>query len=509
MKAQIADIYRPLTRRSTAYQLLSFALNLLCAWLVSHMLAAAIAANGAQMRMALLLSLLSIAAGGVLLKYLKHHCSRTAQDSLHAYRQWVCEQVIAGTLDVPTSGELDARLQGDAETISTFYGNAFPRMMASGITGAVCIALLLAHDVRLALLLGTLSLLQLLPTLLYERWAKAIYQQTMADIESYSNWMAEGLHGIRTIKSYQQENWFLKRFEKNNRALILSGRREAQTAAVEDIVSSLISTVLTYGSYLIVGFFVLHYGIAAVQVPLLLVLTQQLFSAVTVVMRGRSAQFRYQQAVVRLGHFVPQMPPARTQDTSVACVQQVAKAYGEKRVLHNVSLRINKGERVLLEGANGSGKTTLMRILLGLLVPDVGQVALHAASSAFVFQDDPPLHLPAQDIFDAFCRANTIDREAFDRHAQAFDIRHIMDKSPMDCSSGERKKFYLAIALARNADFLVLDEPTNHLDANSVAYLLACLSAYTGTLLVCTHQARLALDWDRTYRMSEGELHAA
>ena len=55
MKAQIADIYRPLTRRSTAYQLLSFALNLLCAWLVSHMLAAAIAANGAQMRMALLL----------------------------------------------------------------------------------------------------------------------------------------------------------------------------------------------------------------------------------------------------------------------------------------------------------------------------------------------------------------------------------------------------------------------------------------------------------------------
>ena len=106
----------------------------------------------------------------------------------------------------------------------------------------------------------------------------AIYQQTMADIESYSNWMAEGLHGIRTIKSYQQENWFLKRFEKNNRALILSGRREAQTAAVEDIVSSLISTVLTYGSYLIVGFFVLHYGIAAVQVPLLLVLTATVFS---------------------------------------------------------------------------------------------------------------------------------------------------------------------------------------------------------------------------------------
>ncbi len=508
MQASITGIFRRLTRLSTLYQVLSFGLDLLAAWLISRVLAAAIDQMWPTLWGALPMAAAAILLGGLLLMALSRRCNRTSQDSLHAYRQWVCAQTILGTIAVPTTGELDARLQGDADTILTFYGSALPRMIASGLIALVCLMLLLMRDARLMLIFALLSFLQLLPAVLYEGWAKAVYRRTMEDIESYSNWMAEGLSGIRTVKSYRQEAWFLQRFRQNNRALIQSGRREAQTATVEEIVASLIGAVLTYGSYVILGLFVLRYGIAAARVPLLLVLSQHLFGAVAAIVRSRVAQFRYQQAVKRLGEWTTpkELLPVRSGDAMVSAAH-IAKAFGDKAVLSDVSLRIDKGQRVLLTGANGAGKTTLMRILLGLLKSDAGQVESGAIVSAFAFQDDPPLNLPAQDIADALVAAGMIDKEAFTRHMQAFSNLSILDKSPMDCSSGQRKKFYLAIALARNADFLVLDEPTNHLDADSVQHLLAHLGAYTGTLLVCTHQARLNLQWDSVYHMAEGKLH--
>jgi ATPase subunit of ABC transporter with duplicated ATPase domains len=128
-------------------------------------------------------------------------------------------------------------------------------------------------------------------------------------------------------------------------------------------------------------------------------------------------------------------------------------------------------------------------------------------SIAFSFQEEPSLHLPIQEIFSALIEAGTVDENALHRHIHHFGLTDVLDRTPENCSVGQRKKVYLAIALACQREILVLDEPTNHLDVDSVAYLLDELSEFPGTLLVCTHDARLDLNWNRTLTLKEGMLY--
>lgn len=505
MKRQIAAIFRGAILAGTGYQLLTFVLNLTCAWLVSRLLEFTLERQWNAVWAAAAVTAAVLLISGFLLKKLSQTNSRQYQDCLQSYRQFLCRGAICRTLSVSTSGELDARLQGDATAIADFYGSACPKAVAAAATALICLALLLCADWRLALIFGGLSLLQLLPTLLYEKWAKAVYAQTRADEEAYCDWISEGLHGICTMKSYQQEPWFLKRFQAYNQAILASGKRAEKTGTVEQIAAKLTGSVLHYGSYLILGAFILFRGVRLAQAPLLLVLAQYVFSSVAALVESRIAQFQCQAAVNRLG-VLEEQTWGSISGGPVVRAEKISKSFGEKKVLSNLSLEIERGARVRLLGKNGAGKTTLLRVLLGFSRPDSGSVWLDGCTKAFSFQEDPPLKIPAQAIADALAQAGTICPEDFRRHVEAFRVADVLARPPEELSAGQRKKFYLAAALARNAEFLILDEPTNHLDAESVQYLLEQLQIFSGALLVCTHDMRLALPWTKTVRMEEGTL---
>ena len=100
-----------------------------------------------------------------------------------------------------------------------------------------------------------------------------------------------------------------------------------------------------------------------------------------------------------------------------------------------------------------------------------------------------------------------IDEAAAARHLEGFRIQDILGKPLAEMSPGERKKCYLAAALAHKGQLLALDEPTNHLDKQSVSYLLKILRGYRGTLIVCTHSAELSLGWDRRVLVEGGVCH--
>ena len=97
-----------------------------------------------------------------------------------------------------------------------------------------------------------------------------------------------------------------------------------------------------------------------------------------------------------------------------------------------------------------------------------------------------------------------MDSNALRRHLVGFQLTGCMEQPLAQLSGGQKKRFFLAAALAKNSQLLLLDEPTNHLDRESVAYLTQVLQEYSGALFLCSHTSWTALRWDKILHMRGG-----
>ncbi len=507
MQKQISPLYRPCVLANAVSRFVSDAAELLCAWLLSLMLAAIMEANWTRAWQIAGVTVACLSACALLVWLTGKRSGRVTDVAQQRYRELLCEAVIRQRTWFPTSGEFHARMEKDAETITRFFSTACPQGIVALLELAVCGGLLASRHGGLGLIFLLMSLLQLLPTLLYEKWAKSVYEKAVHNDEAFSDWISAGLRGIATLKSFRQEGWFLSRLKKYRQDVVNAAKKENATATVEDVVTELIHTLLQDGSYLILGMAALNAAVGVAEIPVLLVLSQHMFSAVANLVHGRVLQSRYQQA---LAHLDELHSPRRDEEASQKLVlhaERIAKSYGEKQVLQPMTLDIRPGDRILLRGRNGSGKTTLLRILLGLSEPDTGAVYRGRQRVAFALQEEPALNVPMEQLAQTLAARGALSMTRFLLHAGAFQVTEVLERTPEACSAGQRKKVYLALALSCASDLLVLDEPTNHLDTDSVAYLLRQLDKYPGALLICSHDPRVTMQ--RIWTMEGGQLHEA
>ncbi|MDQ0463507.1 ATP-binding cassette subfamily F protein uup [Caulobacter ginsengisoli] len=178
----------------------------------------------------------------------------------------------------------------------------------------------------------------------------------------------------------------------------------------------------------------------------------------------------------------------------VAEVKNLAKAFGDKVIVNGFSTRILRGDRVAVVGPNGAGKTTLVRLLLGELKSDGGEVKLGAnLEVAYIDQARARLS-PDETLWDALTEGggDQIMVRGLPRHvagyAKEFLFRDNQLRQPVaSLSGGERARLLLARALATPANLLVLDEPTNDLDMDTLDLLEDLLADFDGTLILVSH----------------------
>lgn len=359
------------------------------------------------------------------------------------------------------------------------------------------VVLLCLSHLWLGLILFGLSLVQLLPTVVYEKWAKDIYEQTDYAEEVYDGWLIQGCDGLSTLKSYKRENWFIQKLEGISDGMVRAGVRAEQAGTVETVVFQFVDGILRYGSYVIMGLFVLYGGLRVADTPVLIVLSGYLFGSVNYILEAMQKRFEYSVAKKQLaGSAVadPEKPQGALLELSGVC-----KTYDDKQVLKDISLTVNSGERVLVCGQNGSGKSTLLKIALGFVSADKGDIRIDTDITAFALQEEADLTLSGAELLDDLIKENAVDGEAARRHLAGFDITaEILEKPLSEWSMGQRKKFYLASAFAKPAELLVLDEPTNHLDSAALDYLYNLISAYKGAVLAVSHQSDMPVKWDKT-----------
>jgi ATP-binding cassette subfamily F protein uup len=195
----------------------------------------------------------------------------------------------------------------------------------------------------------------------------------------------------------------------------------------------------------------------------------------------------------KAGNVNMQASQAESSGKRVFDVKDVTFGFGGKTLVKDFSTRIQRGDRVALIGPNGSGKSTLIKLLLGQLTPQSGEVV-------------PGARLEVA-YFDQYRNTLRDDWNALDNVSEGMEFieingsrKHVLGylqdflftpdraRAPITrLSGGERNRLLLAKLFAQPSNLLVMDEPTNDLDVETLELLEELLDSYQGTLLLVSH----------------------
>jgi ATP-binding cassette subfamily F protein uup len=172
----------------------------------------------------------------------------------------------------------------------------------------------------------------------------------------------------------------------------------------------------------------------------------------------------------------------------------VGKSFGDRKIVDNFSIRIQRGDRIGIVGPNGAGKTTLVNLLTGAGAPDSGTVRLGANIEMATLDQHRESLDPKSTLTEALTggRGDHVMVGGKPKHVVSymkdFLFAEEQMRTPLEVlSGGERGRLMLARALAKPSNLLVLDEPTNDLDLETLDVLEEMLGDYEGTVILISH----------------------
>jgi len=180
-------------------------------------------------------------------------------------------------------------------------------------------------------------------------------------------------------------------------------------------------------------------------------------------------------------------------------LQKVSISFGGPLLLDEVSLQIERGERVCLLGRNGEGKSTLLKLINGEVVPDSGDIVRQKGLCTAYLSQEIPRELNGTVLEIVHDGLKNVGRSHAKRDIdqdweKSHQVEKVISLMQLDAnaefkvlSSGLKRRVLLARGLVCEPEILLLDEPTNHLDIASIDWLEEFLLRYEGTVFFVTH----------------------
>lgn len=206
----------------------------------------------------------------------------------------------------------------------------------------------------------------------------------------------------------------------------------------------------------------------------------------------------------------------------------LAKSFGKRAVVRDVSLAVKRGEAVGLLGPNGAGKTTVFTMIMGLVKPTKGDILLDGRSITHLplFQrgrlgvgylpQEPSIFrgMSVKDnilaVLEGHIRSKKAREKRLNELMNEFSISHLKDSNALALSGGERRRAEIARALAADPVFMLLDEPFAGVDPIAVAEIQGLVRQLTHRgigVLITDHSVRETLHLvDRAYLINSGSV---
>ena len=173
----------------------------------------------------------------------------------------------------------------------------------------------------------------------------------------------------------------------------------------------------------------------------------------------------------------------------------ICKKFGSKIVLDNVNLSLYRGEKLVLVGPNGAGKSTFIKILLGLVPADDGEIILDEKLLIGHYLQESESLDPQKTLLDTLMKTCNLGETKVRSFLGRFMFAGNKVFQKIDTlSGGEKTRLSIAILLLQNFNFLILDEPTTYLDPLSQRIILESLKEYKGTMLIVSHTEEFILE---------------
>ena len=434
-------------------------------------------------------------------------------------------------------GEILSRFNIDVSNLITII-DVFSMAMIKQILSVISILVVLFYlNVKFTLIILVAYPLFILPLIKTGQYVRKLSRQYMQDYGKISNVLYEAFYGYLILITYNLVPHFREKYKSGN-------QRMAQNTLKGSMVSKVIGPLNDLASFAGLAL-VLYFSITLIKtgnlsvgslVAFLAALLKIYQPAKNIFMLHNSIQTSmpgYQRLNSMIGS-----KAEPTEHSSVLTAEfghsikftNVSFAYGEsKPVLNNVSIEINKGEKVAIIGKSGSGKSTLITLLLGLADPQSGIITLDGTDyqklekqslrSQFAYITQEPiifndsilyniqigdLKCPKEEVIEASKKAQI--------HSFIMSIHDgysaIVGDRGTALSGGEKQRITIARALLRNAPIIIFDEATSNLDHETESDLKKEVYNLSKdkTLIIISHRVSTYDGVDKIYRIIDGRI---
>jgi len=359
-----------------------------------------------------------------------------------------------------------------------------------------------------------ISLLQVIPPLLVKKYIQVNYDNCREIEGKITDYTVSAFQGFMTIKLYQLKDWWLSHLEELFQAYIKIGSNSIFANRSEVGMYAVLDHVLKYGTYCLIGVFVLfgktnlETGIQAIA------LSGNIYAAVKSAFEIYPRFVESSRAQKRLEEWENASAPSAALPTRMEIEWRGVSFSYDRPVLKNVTARMDLTQNHIIRGENGAGKSTLIKLLLKELDSTSGtiivsgeklegmkhrRVAKYRRKLGVVFQDFRLLK--DRDVYEnvAFAqrvvnRPTRVIRKRVPEVLQEVGLAGKYKAYPDELSGGEQQRVALARAIVNRPDILLADEPTGNLDpktSEEIMKLLEEINQRGTTVLVVTHNKEI------------------
>ncbi|MDF2941822.1 MAG: transporter ATP-binding protein [Herbinix sp.] len=432
--------------------------------------------------------------------------------------------------------EIVRRLYHDAE----MAGLIVDRNMISVLSYAVC---MVSGCVGLILLNWKLSILVFLfvpikSIIIYHMTIRneRLEREVIVKTSDFSSWFGNIINGIREVKLWNLYSVKGEEYRCKQQQILAIDKKREMVNTYNICGDSMVNAILTVLLYTGGGWLVSNGRLSIGGLVAFLAYSLSVTGPITSIMNLRYFFSSITPSIERMCDFF-ELEEELSGNEIIGnnefrnlTLENVTYAYGENKVIKNLNLKIERGDKIAIVGQNGVGKTTLIQLLLGFIRPADGNICINGkeigdirlndyrelfsivSQNVYMFKDSVIHNLDLKNECDLeeimlVCKKNGVDDVICNLPT---GYHSLLEENGANLSGGERQKLALIRAVLKKGEILIMDEPTSQYDAVSAdTFMNRIINEYKEkTMIIITHDNRVLDKVDKIYTLEKGRLAA-